>query len=494
MRQLGSTLALPRDGAGSLGKDESIPWHFAAEVMDYARVMKGSEDYMLEQLDRDIIFIETQEKEDEVMFGADNVEWSRKAVRSIKEAKERIKGIGNPPEMPTKPVQSQPRRAPIHFYDPGAAPDMYNIAHASSSGQSLSERSASEFSASVSTEPSTASHPTPRATRNYETTASDAQQPATSALAASLAQFRHSRSHAASQQPAEYFFYQALLHYYLSPLDVRILRDAFGSYSSFPSTILPRVEHVSTGHIIDDDFRKRTKYLAHLPFGCEVGFLECDWTDTVPAEVLEKFEPEIEKRRSRHLDKSTREEKARLLAEKEEERRYAFARKKRTADPSSSERFSANDFLPLQSSLPENGSTAASFDAGTTPPWAARQGSAFASLASPGTSPQHSRTVWGTPAIQATSPSLVAEPDHYHSAAAQPDDGWLQGWEKELLQEDEMLAQAQALSLAGDGRGESSKASGASTPVGGSGGSGGKKGKKKKTITLMSTNARRGAF
>src|SRR5215469_2362513 len=97
MRPSGSTLALPRDGATALDKGEDIPWFFAAEVMDYARIMKGTEEYMLEQFDADIVALELQEKEDELMFGEDNVEWSQRAVRMIKEAKEKIKGIGGPP-------------------------------------------------------------------------------------------------------------------------------------------------------------------------------------------------------------------------------------------------------------------------------------------------------------------------------------------------------------------------------------------------------------
>ena len=58
------------------------------------------------------------------------------------------------------------------------------------------------------------------------------------------------------------------------------------------------------------------------------------------------------------------------------------------------------------------------------------------------------------------------------------DDGWLQGWEKDLLhEEDAMLAQAQMMSLEDS---EPKKQAG------------GKK-KKAKKITLMSTNVRRGA-
>jgi hypothetical protein len=64
------------------------------------------------------------------------------------------------------------------------------------------------------------------------------------------------------------------------------------------------------------------------------------------------------------------------------------------------------------------------------------------------------------------------------------DDGWLQDWEKELLAENELIAQVQAASL----NGESSAASGAGKPAPLLG-----KKKKVKKITLMSTTARRAA-
>lgn len=58
------------------------------------------------------------------------------------------------------------------------------------------------------------------------------------------------------------------------------------------------------------------------------------------------------------------------------------------------------------------------------------------------------------------------------------DDGWLQGWEKDLLNDEDVVAQVQAMSLGDD---TAPKKQG-----------GGKK-KKGKKITLMSTNVRRGA-
>ncbi|KIW07968.1 hypothetical protein, variant [Verruconis gallopava] len=462
-RDAGSTLALPRDGATSLRKDEDIPWYFAAEVMDFAHIMKGTEDYMLSQLDNDIEAVKLQEQEDALMFPDDTSEWSRRAVRMLEEAKEKVKGIGGPVAAVQPPAETVRERAPIEFHPESSAPAMYNIQHASGSGQSVSEIS------SVQTSP-----PTSIASAEQ----SDVQRKQLAPPQPRLSGHQH--GHSGNQAPPVYYYYQALLHYYLSPLDIRILREAFGHFSCFPATILPRVERVSTGHVVDDELRKRTKYLAHLPYGCEVNFLECDWTDTVAPEVLEKFRPEIERRRKRNEEKEAREEKARLNAEKEEEKRYAHLRRRRP--DSVTHAWTEEDFQPLGRSEAIEGDVAAvTGGTGASPPWAtSRQGSAFASLASISTSPNTARTVWGTAAVPPSSPPLYAE------AEREPvDDGWLQGWEKDLLQEEDIVAQVQALSL-----GESSKSGAASRNA--SGGGGGKK-KKKQKITLMSTTTRRGA-
>lgn len=457
VRPAGSTLAMPRDGADALPKDQDIPWYHAAEVTDYARVMRGGEDYMLEQLDQEIVKLEQQGKEDEVMFAEDSMEWTRRAIRNIRELKEKFKGIGNPPEEPAKPTEPKMKRAPIVFDDEGAAPDMYHIQNASKSGQDFtSQQPAPESGAS--------------AAKDRAMSISSHSSATSHGMSLTLAELRNRQQHEHHKTPSEYYFYQALLHYYLSPLDIRILKAAFGNFASFPSTILPRVEHVSTGHVVDDELRKRTKYLAHLPYGCEVGFLECDWTDTVAPEILERFRPDIERRRKKHTEKETKEEKARQRAEKAEYAEFASARRRR---PSITERFSADDFQPLASGSASDAQPALDGDhTSTSPPWPPRSGDGFASLASPSTSPSAPRTVWGTAVVPGASP-VLAPHDHHDG-----DDGWLQGWEKDLLGEEDMIAQAQAMSLA----------EGEEVPKKGSG-----KKKKGKKITLMSTNVRRGA-
>lgn len=459
MRQPGSTLALPRDGADVPSKSEDIPWYFAAEVMDYARIMKGSEEYMNKQYDSEIQDIHQQENEDELMFG-EEPEWTRKAVNAVAEAKEKIKGIGDPPAVAKQPTERKPKRPPIQFTIADEdVPEMYFVQHASKSGLSLSNGFSGTSAAESIPEQ-----------QKGEPSDSQAPQESTSKAIPSQPRSMHPRlnQNETHHPDSPYFFYQALLHYYLAPLDIRILKSAFGDFASFPSTLLPRVERVSTGHIMDDELRKRTKYLSHLPYGCEVGFLECNWTDVVPPEILIPFKDEIEKRRKRNRDKETREERDRVRAEKaEDDARWATARRKRPSIPP--ENFSGDDFHPLApSSLDANNAS---------PPWPTRQGSSFATLASPSTSPSAPRTVWGTAMIAPASPEVhPQQPEH------DGDDGWLQSWEQELLAENELIAQVAATSL--DGQANENARPG--------GGGQGKK-KKAKKITLMSTTARRAA-
>lgn len=466
-REPGSTLALPRDGAASLEAGDTIPWYFAAEIMDYARVMKGGEDYMASEYDREIQELQQQEREDELIFG-EETQWTQKAITAISELKGRLKGLGNPPVVPVVPNERKSRRAPLasHQYHSESL-DFHLAQHASTSD------------GSSSTKPNPRDGPlTPGVGNPANASFTNHERMSRPVGERSLSRQKGVVNH---PNTLPFFFYEALHHFYLSPLDIRILRAAFGDFSSFPSTILPRVERVSTGHIVDDELRRRAKYLAHLPRGCEVAFLECDWTDTVSPEVLGGFSSEIERRRKRNHEKEAREEKERVRAEKkEDDERWAAARRRRPALPP--DEFTAIESEPV--AVPETADiVSSSVDSAFTsssPPWPSSRGqtgSGFASLASPSTSPSAPRTVWGTAAI-APSPSVPAPiqedpqmPEH---------DGWLQNWEEDLLHEDDLAVQLEASTIAENN--VKTAATNASSRK--------KKGKK---ITLMSTNARRGA-
>ena len=490
VRKPGSILSLPRDGAESLDKPDDIPWYFAAEVMDYARVMKGTEEYMSAQYDEEITELQYQEREDELIFGEDTI-WTKKAVSGILEVKDRLKGMGNPPVTPKQPSEKAKRKAIKFREDTENIPEFYAVQHATKSGQSSTgdsapSRAPKAFSNTSDDEkvlPAT-THDTPKAQINElskNKTRRDAK-PASQRLSAGSSQSR-AISNNSSQPPqgdSPFYFYEALLHYYLSPLDIRILKAAFGDFSSFPTTVLPRVERVSTGHIVDDELRRRAKYLAHLPRGCEVRFLECAWTDVVASEILDGFSAEIERRRKRNREKEVREEKERVRAEKEEDdKRWAAVRRRRpTTDR---EPDIDREFQPLPIIDDRHEPSSIEVTTGLSPPWSssrAHSGSAFASLASPSTSPAAARTVWGTTAIPPSSPPLAAQ-----AAKIDPseNDGWLQDWEQALLhEEDDVVAPSEA--------GAIDVGSPLATPS-----SAGSKKRRNKKITLMTTTVRRGA-
>ncbi|KAL8873014.1 MAG: hypothetical protein Q9174_001462 [Haloplaca sp. 1 TL-2023] len=451
--------------------------------MDYARVMRGGEEYMASEYDRERDELQQQEREDELTFGEDT-QWTQKAISAIAELKGRLKGLGNPPQVPTIPNERKTRRAPLKYQDHHTdSPDYHLAQHArTSSPSSLATYSlpSHRFTSATANVPDS-SLPNRVSGAEVPGTPGD-QEPAfpkqTSVPRTSSTSVRGTMP---QHNSTPFFFYEALLHFYLSPLDVRILRSAFGEYSSFPSTILPRVERVSTGHIVDDELRRRAKYLAHLPRGCEVAFLECDWTDTVSADVLSGFSAELERRRKRNREKEAREEKERIRAEKEEDAKgWAAARRRRPI--ASPDTLKNTDVQPSASGGgPELVSS--SIDSGFTsspPPWSsarAHSGSAFASLASPSTSPVAPRTVWGTTAVASSTSALPPVPPEPQVAE---DDGWLQNWEDDLLREDEISLQLAATTIDND----DTKAAAAGTN---------NRKKKGKKITLMSTNARRGA-
>lgn len=476
VREPGNTLALPRDAMDGFDQQDDIPWYHVAQVMDYARFMKGGEEYMVTQYDEEIAQLCELEKEDELMFGEETT-WTRKAVTSISDAKDKLVGIGNPPKISNQPLERKTTRVRIEAQpSPDGFLDMNRRQYATQSAQSLSSNNASlQSPLPGSTDSSFSENDAGKLSEalvelhmdeSRVSTAAPTQHPTTSNIPLS-----GPPSHA-------FYFYHALPNFFLSPLDIRILKSAFGDFSTFPSTLLPRVEHISTGHIVDDDLRKRAKYMAHLPYGCEVSFLECDWTDIIGPSILSSFSSEIGRRRKRNQDKDLREERERIRAEKEEDdQRWAAARRKRPSTIDKS--FSESDFQPLAHQDRTNvGSSLGDTSAmSSTPPWAVpRTHSSFATLASPGTSPDAPRTVWGTAAVASSSPSIEPVLQDKHPI----DDGWLQDWERDLLDNSDAVAMVERC-LSGEG---SSKA----PPATGSG-----RKKKNKKITLMSTNARRGA-
>ncbi|TFK81656.1 hypothetical protein K466DRAFT_531537 [Polyporus arcularius HHB13444] len=121
-----------------------------------------------------------------------------------------------------------------------------------------------------------------------------------------------------------YYYYQAATGQpiYLHPLDIKILLSHFHNYASFPDEIIVRVEN-RTDSTVNDDLRKRCKYIAHLPEGADVVFVEADLTGVVGPEGLRPFEGALKTRRTRRKEKGRKDDKARARAEEREKEKLA---------------------------------------------------------------------------------------------------------------------------------------------------------------------------
>lgn len=457
MRKAGSTLSLPKEGGEA--PQENIPWHFAAEVMDYARFMKGTKQYMVEQYGAEIANLQRTQKEDALMFGEEG-EWTRKAVSAIRTVIDSLDTIDDSAApLVEEKSEPKPERPKIEFNtDTENVPEMYLHAQQAVTSTASLPRVVSAVEPAKDVEGKTVEDAGKQV--EVEVKSDPSEGPSSS----SNNHRTHHNHHHQRPTDAPYFFYQALPHYYLSPLDIKILKAEFGDFSAFPATILPRVENVSTGHTVDHELRRRTRYLSHLPSGCEVNFLECDWTDTVSQDVLLQFKTEIDTRRNRKRSKDAREERERVRAEKAEyDERWNTYRTRRRESMSSGvgagETLSRDDFVPLQSA------------SGSSPP---RSGPGFGALSS--TSPDQGSgylSVWGT-----RLPSDAGDGDHHRHK----DDGWTDDWESRLIEEEIMAHEAF------DDKYESTSGRAPNT-----GKSGPKKKGKKKLVTLMTNGGRRGA-
>ena len=464
MRKPNRILALPRDSADVT--EEDVPWCHAAEVLDYARVMRGSEAYMLSSFDEEIEEVLVREREDELLFG-ESTHWTQKAIAAIEESKGKTRGIGKAPEFVTKVRSKGLPVRPAASGRGNSRTDADNLKDSDS--QKLQE---AYWQTTLGVSGSSAKH-TGAGPQGVQVNSHQTDTPE---------HIHHPTGQLTTTSHMPFFFYQLLPHYYLAPLDIRILKAAFGDYCSFPTTILPRVERVSIGHVVDDEIRRRAKYLAHLPQGCEINFLECDLTDIVPPAILRTFADDIERRRKGNQEKQIREEKERLKAEREEEeKRLASIRRKRNSltresggGPPNSEHLSSAllDFGPSPDSYGE--------DMLSQPQLPLRNDSAFATLASPSTSPDTPRTVWGTPAFAPVSPVVQAKNDHL--VESKPEDGWLQGWEQSLTDSTFREDSNEVPAFGKDNASTREKIP-----------NGGAKKRKGKRITLMTTNARRAA-
>nr|XP_018265561.1 alkylbase DNA N-glycosylase [Kwoniella dejecticola CBS 10117]OBR87719.1 alkylbase DNA N-glycosylase [Kwoniella dejecticola CBS 10117] len=323
-----TTLALPSSSTwpSDAIPPHTAPWYFLPDILAYSRFMLSTPEYMLSELQRELNelkgewdmlkgdelgreFVKVAKEKVERQMQKVKVELVSEIVRrSERDAREswgeavggsrREKERKRERDRIAKQREEQARLAAEETQDKADIPTEFL---ASSSAPSFDNSANIKIPPNLDVEPNPMPASTPKKSRR-----------------------RGGGGHGANPPPAippsqSYYFYQSSLgaNVFLHPLDIRILLAHYKSYSLFPQTI----SFTTTGYdpgTINDELRKKCKYLGHLPVGTEVVFVEADLEPIVDKEVLAQFEQPLKARRNKRKERIKKEDRAKVKWEKSE--------------------------------------------------------------------------------------------------------------------------------------------------------------------------------
>ena len=358
-----TTLALPRSATwpSDLLPPHQAPFHFLPDVFEFAKIMLATPGQLMADLSQDLEEVAAERHtllslKDELALVF--VEYAEEKLRGQLAEAATLGGehlrilIDKTTSTQQKQELEKPRRAAPQQRENNAPNDQEGVP-----GASLSSHVPSQGRLHGS--PQTAGR-NPRQRRNVNPPPPSTQS---------------------------YYYYQAAsgLPIFLHPLDIKILLSHFKSYPAFPDDITVRVEAHSEG-AVNDDLRKRWKYLAHFPEGADVVFIEADLEGVVGAGGLVNFEGALKQRRARRREKGKKDDKAKVKAEEREKERLAqtfghdtFASQVRSQPPVSLVDFPSGPEESAASPSPANGPMSSGA-------WGNRSFASAAALDSPTTS------------------------------------------------------------------------------------------------------------
>ncbi|KAF8167481.1 hypothetical protein B0H34DRAFT_779216 [Crassisporium funariophilum] len=306
-----TTLALPRSHTwpSDLLPPHSAPFHFLPDVFSFAKFMLATPAYLISDLTRDLDEIAAERRILSGMKDALGVMFVDGAEFKVREQMAKAVALETPGlKGQVERARRDQREVEERFAFHARKKKLAEAAHTSAAipaadipHEFLALRSSGHTTPALSTAPAAQEGPPrtfpqgrnqPRQRRNL-----NPPPPSTSA----------------------YYYYQAAsgLPLFLHPLDIKILLSHYSSYSSFPDTITVRVDSFAEG-TVNDDLRKRCKYLAHLPDGADVVFVEADLEGVVGAEGLKSFEGPLKMRTSRRKEKGRKDDRAKARSEEKE--------------------------------------------------------------------------------------------------------------------------------------------------------------------------------
>ncbi|GHJ86646.1 hypothetical protein NliqN6_3048 [Naganishia liquefaciens] len=318
-----TTLALPRSSTwpSDAVPPMHAPWHFIPDVMTYAKFMLATSSYMVAELEHNVRALE----QERVLMAGDELGQSfvDRALRHVRDQMDKART-----EMDTPALKNMEREA--------------REACAEASGRREPLRSSEPAKEVVV--------PDGREDEAHDSATSISLSPAKSKTR------RRAPARAAytSHDEPSYLYYQATTgaNVFLHPLDIKILLAHYKSYTAFPNVITIRPEGADEG-TINEELRRRCKYLAHLQMGTDVVFVEADLEDTLGPEAVAPFEQALKQRRNRRRERVKKDDKAKLKWEAQEREKMPFGA--RYAPPQASGDVDEDFLYALQRSTIEMG-------------------------------------------------------------------------------------------------------------------------------------------
>ncbi|KAJ7455923.1 hypothetical protein B0H11DRAFT_2066296 [Mycena galericulata] len=299
-----TTLALPRSHTwpSDLLPPHQAPFHFLPDVFDYAKFMLATPSYLVADLTRDLNELVSERRILSGMADDLGVLFVDAADAKIRRQIEKATALDTP--FLKERIDKATR-------------DQHDIEERFAFHEKRRKQEAAFHSPAVADVPQEFLALRPGALP----TPSDAHVQS-SAPAANRSNPRQRRNvNPPPPSTSTYYYYQAAsgLPIFLHPLDIKILLAHFSSYAAFPDTITVRVDAVGEGSV-NDDLRKRCKYLAHMPEGADVVFVEADLTEVIGGLEggLKNFEGALKMRAARRKEKGRKDERARARAEERE--------------------------------------------------------------------------------------------------------------------------------------------------------------------------------
>ena len=314
-----STLALPKSATwpSELIPPHSAPWHFAPDILSFSRFMLATPDYMgqelrndLQQLDREIITLQ------QLGTPADDLGlvFVESAKRKVLEQVEKVAIL---------------RTDSVQKFSESVFMELEALGEKAGAFAKQQQRAQEQVTISSTTAEDTDDYVPPDVLLNTDRSAyalpaksKKVTSPPPSNVHTNKQPTHTSRNNRTRRNvnppapDATYLFYQASSgqHIYLHPLDIKILKSYFETYSAFPLAIRFRVEGTDEGSM-NDDLRKRCRYLSHLPEACDLTFVEADLASVIPQHALAPYAQALRKRQAKRKERVRKDDRARLRSE-----------------------------------------------------------------------------------------------------------------------------------------------------------------------------------